>query len=42
MRWDNAPHHPEVAPDHLHDGTVVKPTHEPTLAEILKMIGDSM
>jgi hypothetical protein len=44
MRWDNAPHHPEVAthPHHLHDRGVVKPAHEPTLAEILKTIGDSM
>ena len=34
-RWDNAPHH-------LHDGGAVKPSHEPTLAELLKKIGGSM
>jgi hypothetical protein len=43
-RWDNAPHHPEIEthPHHLHDGGAVKPTHEPTLAELLKKIGGSM
>lgn len=44
MRWDNAPHHPEVAthPHHLHHDGTVKPSQEPTLAEILKMIGDRL
>lgn len=39
-RWDNAPHHREIAtfPDHLHDGAVVKKSKPMKLAKVLKEI----
>jgi len=41
-RWDNAPHHSEIEtfPDHVHEGEEIKPSEEPTFAEILKKIGE--
>ena len=42
MRWDNAPHHPEVStyPDHVHAGSETNVTlHAPvTLEEVLNII----
>ena len=40
-RWDNAPHHPEIDsfPHHIHEGTEIKSSQEPTVVEILKRIG---
>lgn len=37
LRWDNAPHHPEVKtfPHHLHEEESVKESGEITLAEVL-------
>jgi len=42
-RWDNAPHYSEIEtfPHHVHEGEDVKPSIEPTFAEILKKIGGS-
>jgi len=42
-RWDNAPHHSEVEtfPHHVHEGDVIKPSEEPSFAEILKKIGEN-
>lgn len=39
-RWDNAPHHREIAtfPDHLHDGGVVVESKPMTLAKVLKAV----
>ncbi len=44
IRWDNAPHHPEIGtfPHHVHDGDDIKPSDEPTFVEILKKIGDKI
>jgi len=41
-RWDNAPHHSEIEtfPHHVHEGEVIKPSTEPSFAEILKKIGE--
>ena len=41
-RWDNAPHHKELAgfPDHLHDGDKVKPSKPVTLSRSLSDLGD--
>jgi len=40
-RWDNAPHHKEIAtfPHHVHERDDIKPSAEPSFAEILKIIG---
>lgn len=40
IRWDNAPHHSniETFPHHLHMKDGVKPSGEPTFAEILEKI----
>ncbi|AEA46526.1 toxin-antitoxin system TumE family protein [Archaeoglobus veneficus] len=40
LRWDNAPHHPEIEtfPHHLHRGNKVEPAEELTFAEALKKI----
>ena len=42
-RWDNAPHWPEMGtfPHHIHDGEGIKPSAEPSFAEILKKIGEN-
>lgn len=39
-RWDNAPHHREIAtfPDHLHDGDMVRESRAMTLAKVLREI----
>ena len=43
-RWDNAPHHKELAgfPDHLHDGDKVKSSRPMTLAKVLQVMTRSM
>ena len=40
-RWDNAPHHPEIAtfPDHLHNGDAILESKPMTLAQVLTLIG---
>jgi len=40
IRWDNAPHHPELVtyPDHKHVGRGVKATIEVSLEDVLKVI----
>jgi hypothetical protein len=44
VRWDNAPHHPELAthPDHKHVGSEVEPTVDVTLDGILAFIEQSL
>jgi hypothetical protein len=39
-RWDDAPHHPDVAtsPDHVHVGDEVAPSERPTLEETLAKV----
>ncbi|WP_338818455.1 hypothetical protein MTCOM_23630 [Moorella thermoacetica] len=39
-RWDNAAHHPEIKtrPHHMHEKGQIKPSFEPTLTEILKIL----
>ncbi|OIQ54269.1 hypothetical protein MOTE_24640 [Moorella thermoacetica] len=39
-RWDNAAHHPEIKtrPHHMHEVDQIKPSLEPTLTEILKIV----
>ena len=43
IRWDSAPHHNEIEtfPHHVHDGDEIKPSDEPSFAEILKKIGEN-
>jgi hypothetical protein len=43
-RWDNAPHHPEIAtfPDHLHKGDVIADSKPMTLALVLIAIGNTL
>jgi hypothetical protein len=43
-RWDNAPHHPEIAtfPDHLHQGVVILESKPMTLAQVLTVIGKTI
>jgi hypothetical protein len=43
-RWDNAPHHPEIAtfPDHLHKGDVITESKPMTLALVLIAIGNTL
>jgi hypothetical protein len=38
LRWDNAPHHPEVPthPDHKHEGGHIGPSARPSIEEILQ------
>jgi hypothetical protein len=40
LRWDNAPHHPEIKtfPYHLHEEENVKESEEMTFAEMLRRI----
>jgi len=40
VRYDNAPHHPELPgfPNHRHTPTGVEPTEPPDLSEVLKEI----
>jgi len=40
LRWDNAPHHPEIKtfPHHLHEGESVMQSEEMALAVVLKEI----
>ena len=42
VRWDNAPHHREVAtfPDHFHNGPTVEPSVQPTIREVLDYISE--
>jgi len=37
FRYDNAPHHRQVAtfPHHKHDGEIIRDSHEPSLADVL-------
>ena len=43
-RWDNAPHHPEIAtfPDHLHQVDVIMESKPMTLALVLTAIGKTI
>ncbi len=43
-RWDNAPHHTEIEtfPHHVHNGEDIMPSAEPTFAEILEKIGETI
>lgn len=43
-RWDNAPHHHSLPtfPDHFHTGTVVEPSVQPTIREVLEYIAHSL
>lgn len=43
-RWDNAPHHPEIAtfPDHLHKGDTILESKPMTLALVLTHIGKTL
>ena len=40
LRWDNAPHHPEIAtyPDHKHIGDAVFPSSRISIEEVLRII----
>ncbi len=40
IRWDNSPHHPEIAtfPHHKHDSNGISPSQERTLADVLEII----
>jgi hypothetical protein len=42
-RWDNAPHRSDIEtfPHHVHDGEGIKPSAEPSFAEILKKTGEN-
>ena len=44
MRWDNAPHHPEIQtfPNHMHDGSEenVKPSAKPDLSMVLLKVSE--
>lgn len=44
IRWDNAPHHPELfnAPHHKHFSEKMEPSEEVTLLDILKIIQKSV
>lgn len=39
-RWDNAPHHNELAgfPDHLHNGEIVQPSKPMNLQKVFRVI----
>ena len=43
-RWDNSPHHPEVAtfPHHMHIKETVRAIKEPTFPDVLKKVGSSL
>lgn len=43
-RWDNAPHHPEIAtfPDHLHKNDLITESKPMTLALVLTAIGNTL
>lgn len=43
-RWDSAPHHPQIKtfPHHIHYGEKIKPSEEPNLVNILKIIENEL
>jgi len=38
--WDNAPHHHALPtfPDHFHNGSVIEPSIQPTIRDVLDFI----
>ncbi len=46
LRWDNAPHHPEIAgfPDHLHENQEknVKPSKKPEISDVLLKVSEQI
>jgi len=44
IRWDNAPHHPEIHthPDHKHEGERVGPSARVSVEEILAELADAL
>lgn len=44
LRWDNAPHHPEIStfPYHLHDGGIIKPSDRVFIYDVLNEIANRL